>query len=158
MVCNRVNSMKDYQRLIFVCTGNTCRSPMAQRIYQQLDDMKTIEVISRGLVVLFPEPANPKACTVMQNHDMDLVDHQSIALTENDIIDKTLILTMTNKQKEIVLEKFPLSTQVATLTEYVGQEGEVTDPYGGSLVDYEDCYLELSRLVKKLIYAMNEED
>ena len=53
--------MAKYNKLIFVCTGNTCRSPMAEAIYKNLDKETDIKVFSRGLVVLFGEPINPKA-------------------------------------------------------------------------------------------------
>jgi len=53
--------MIKYEKIIFVCTGNTCRSPMAATIYRSLETNSDIKVISRGLVVLFSEPSNPKA-------------------------------------------------------------------------------------------------
>ena len=43
------------------------------------------------------------------------------------------------------------------LLKYAGESGDVVDPYGGTLVDYEECYIELARLVKKTIYKLNEE-
>ena len=51
--------MSKYQKLIFVCTGNTCRSPMAEAIYKNLDKVSNIKVLSSGVVVLFSEPINP---------------------------------------------------------------------------------------------------
>ena len=41
---------------------------------------------------------------------------------------------------------------------FVGEYGDVTDPYGGTLMDYEECYIELARLVKKAMYKLNEEE
>lgn len=150
--------MVKYKRLIFVCTGNTCRSPMAQRIFQRLDDVTGLEVLSRGLVVLFPEPANAKACVVMKNHELSLEEHIALGLSESDITEDTLILTMTEKQKNTVLEEYKEAHHVYTMKEYVGQEGDVIDPYGGTLLEYEDCYLELSKLVKKTLYRLIEEE
>lgn len=150
-------TLTQYKKLIFVCTGNTCRSPMAATIFRSLDTDSTMKVISRGVVVLFSEPSNPKAEMVLQNHNLILKDHVSKPLRETDITEDTLILTMTENQKKQVMQNFELTDNVYTLKEYVGEYGDVTDPYGKTLVDYEECYVELARLVKKTVYKLNDE-
>ena len=77
-------------------------------------------------------------------------------LVKEDITEGSLILTMTDKQKRQVNEKFNLQDNVYTIKEFNGEEGEVKDPYGGTLVDYEECYNELLRLIKKTIYKLDE--
>lgn len=146
-----------YEKIIFVCTGNTCRSPMAESIYKHLDTDSTLECVSRGLVVLFPEPSNPKAVIVLNNHDLSLDGHMSKGLSGEDIDENTLILTMTEDQKRKTMEQFTVTDNIYTIKEFVGELGDVTDPYGGTLMDYEDCYSELARLVKKTFYKLNEE-
>lgn len=145
-----------YNKLIFVCTGNTCRSPMAEAIFKNLDHESGIKVISRGLVVLFGEPINPKAEVILNKHHLDIKNHISKGLKEAEIDDNTLILTMTSDHKRKIQETYPNAKEVYTLTEYAGEEGDVVDPYGGTLVDYEECYTELARLVKKTVYKLNE--
>jgi protein-tyrosine phosphatase len=149
--------MGNYQKLIFVCTGNTCRSPMAEAIYKNLEKVSDMKVISRGLVVLFSEPLNPKAEIVLKKHDLELPDHVSKGLKEIDMVENTIILTMTANQKKKVLELFPNAEEVYTIKEFTGEIGDVVDPYGGTLMDYEECYIELGRLVKKTLYKLNEE-
>lgn len=150
--------MIKYERLIFVCTGNTCRGPMAEMIFRSLDTESDMIVMSRGLVVLFPEPSNPKADTVLRNHNLSIGDHISKPLEQEDIDEDTLILTMTLEQKEKVQRDYENSMNVYTLKEFIGEDGDVSDPYGKSLTDYEECYVELARLIKKTVYKLNEED
>lgn len=149
--------MSKYNKLIFVCTGNTCRSPMAEAIYKELEKISDIKVNSRGLVVLFGEPINPKAEVILEKHDLKLEGHVSKGLKVSDIEDNTIVLTMTANQKRIVKERFPELTDASTIKEFAGETGDVVDPYGGSLIDYEECYGELARLVKKTVYKLNEE-
>lgn len=149
--------MGKYNKLIFVCTGNTCRSPIAEAIYKNLEKVSDRKVCSRGLVVLFSEPLNPKAEIVLKKHDLELNNHMAKGLKASDVEEDTLILTMTANQKKKVQELYPEEKDIYTIKEFAGEIGEVVDPYGGTLMDYEECYIELGRLVKKTVYKLNEE-
>lgn len=150
--------MIKYEKIIFVCTANTSRSVMCEAIYKTLETNSEIKVLSRGLVVLFPEPVNPKTAIVMENHERPIGEHSAVALTLEDIDENTLLLTMNEKQKDKLKEDFDVEENLYTLREFVGESGDVYDPYGKNLVEYEECYVELARLVKKTVYKLNEED
>jgi protein-tyrosine phosphatase len=148
--------MGKYHKIIFVCTGNTCRSPIAEAIYKNLEKVSDIKVISRGLVVLFSEPINPKTEIILKKHDLELGNHVAKGLKASDIDESTIILTMTANQKKKVMELYPEAKDVYAIKEFAGEIGDVVDPYGGTLMEYEECYIELGRLVKKTVYKLNE--
>ena len=131
---------------------------MAEAIYKNLDKVSDRKVLSRGLVVLFNEPINPKAETVLNMHELELNNHIAKGLKSSDIDGQTLILTMTESQKKKVLQDFPEVEDVYTIKEFAGEIGDVVDPYGGTLVDYEECFTELARLVKKTFYKLNSDN
>lgn len=147
----------NYDKIVFVCTANTCHSPMAEAIYRGMTVDGGLEVCSRGLVVLFPEPSNQKAEMVVENHNLSLDNHVATQLTAEDMEGNVLILCMTFAQKLKIAEEYGIRDNLFAVKEFVGEEGDVIDPYGGDVLDYEECFSELSRLIKKTIIKLNEE-
>lgn len=150
--------IKPINTLIFVCTGNTCRSPMAEIIYSSMKMDDDIKVMSRGLVVHFPEPINPKAVNVLINHGLMPNEHVARPFKDSETDENTLILTMTQSQKKILEDDHGINSRVYALKEYAGETGDVVDPYGGSIVEYEECFGEISRLVRKAAYRIVREN
>lgn len=148
--------MKLYDRVVFVGRSGSCREPMAQGILRDLLLKNEIEVLARGLVVSFPEPMNQKAEAVLISNGIYQEGFTSKELTKQDIEGNTLVLTMDSSQKEKVLSRFSKSTDVYTLNEFVGDELEIVDPYGGALPAYGLCYEMLRKSIKKLVKILNE--
>ena len=149
-----------YKKVIFVCNDNTCRGPMAEVIFKRFAAEMDMEAVSRGIVVLFPEPSNPKAEMVLRNHELLLENHTSKRIAKEDIVENTLILTMTDKEKKSVLEEFEevlAAFDVFSVKEFTDEEGDVIDPYGGDLMDYENCYMDLARIIKKTVVKLHGE-
>jgi protein-tyrosine-phosphatase len=98
-------------RLLFVCTGNTCRSPMAEglasKILQRLKLTEKIDVFSAGIAALPGAPASSEAHSVLFRQGLDLSGHKARQLTKEMINDADLILTMTAAQKQLLQEFFP---------------------------------------------------
>lgn len=130
---------------------------MAEAIYRGMTADGATLACSRGLVVLFGEPSNQKAEMVVENHNLSLENHISAQLTKEDLDGKVLVLCMTFAQKLKVAEEFGLSDNLFTMKEFAGEDGDVMDPYGGNVLDYEECFSELSRLIKKSLIKLNEE-
>ena len=148
-----------YTKIIFVSQTGTCREAMAAGILADFTLRNPVEILSRGLVVQFPEPMNQKAEAVLISNGINVGGFISQQLTEEDL-EGALVLTMEAVQRERILEQFedvnPEDVQV--LTEYVGDELEIMDPYGGALPAYGLCYETLRKSIKKLGKKLNEGD
>lgn len=147
-----------YNKVVFVCSSDTCRSPIAAAIMKNMLIQRPIEIKSRGLVALFPEPPNQKAVAVLISKELKLEGHMSASLSEADFGEDTLILTMEAQQKQKVLKDYKAAQNVYTFKEFIGQEGDVKDPYGGPLTDYGRCYEILYKLVEELVQKINKEE
>ncbi len=150
--------MKQYRKIIFVCENGTTRAPMAEAIMKEYTLRYPLEIESRGLIVLFPEPLNQKAEAVLISNGINMDEKMSCQLEENDLSEGNLILTMEAEQKEKLLEEFRTAVQadVEVLTELVGDELEILNPYGGSLQSYGLCYETLNKTIQKLVKLINE--
>lgn len=141
------------KKIIFVSTNNTCRSFIAESVLRKyLKDAhrRDIQVESKGLVVLFPEPVHTKAADLVRKSGIEIVDFKASQLTQEDVETSDLILTMNDKQKEKVLEDYHGYKEVATINEYANDEGAVIDPYGMDDEDYEHCFVQITQLIHKI--------
>lgn len=140
------------QRILFVCTGNTCRSPMAEAILKN-KEMDAIEVKSAGIYAANGSEASAHAKKVLDNNGI-AHNHRSSLLTRAEVEWADLILTMTSSHKMAILQQYPRVVQkVFTLKEYSGESfhSDVVDPYGGSLAMYEATFRELDGLIDKAL-------
>ena len=150
--------MKHYDKLIFVSESDTSTSPMAEAILQQIFLLEDILITSKGLVVLFPEPINPKAEAVLVSHSLSMKDHVSEQLTEDDFDDRTLILTMDEALMNRLLKDHERAKNVFTLASYIQADEDISDPYGGSLADYNRVYEMLRVYVLRLSKILSLEE
>ena len=149
--------MDKLERIIFVGRSGSCREPMAMGILKDITLNSDIEILARGLVVSFPEPMNGKAEAVLISNGIFLHDFTSKQLKNEEITGHTLVLTMEKGQKEKVLSHYENAhaENVYVLTDLVGDELEILDPYGGSLQSYGLCYETLRKSIKKLVKILN---
>ena len=120
-----------YRKLIFVCMDNSCRSPIAAALMREINRMQELTIASRGIIVLFPEPYNPKARAVLSANNIILENGTSTGLLEEDFSEDTLILTMDRDEKQKIMEEFENCLNVYTIMEFAGGSGDIFDPYGG---------------------------
>ncbi|MFP7298593.1 low molecular weight protein arginine phosphatase [Neobacillus niacini] len=143
------------QRILFVCTGNTCRSPMAEAILKS-KKIDGLEVMSAGIYAASGSEASAHAKKVLDDHHIDH-NHSSAMLNGESVQWADLILTMTASHKHAILEQYPFAERkVFTLKEFTGENYniDVVDPYGGSLAIYQETFQELEKLITKAIEKM----
>ena len=147
--------MEKIEKIIFVGKRAICREPMAAAILQREKLNFPVEILAKGIVVLFPEPLNQKAEAVMISNGITLENYTSSQLESADFGETTLILTFDQVSKEKVLE-MEGAQNVEVLTDLTGDELEILDPYGAELVTYGICYETLSNSIHKLAEILNE--
>ena len=140
--------------ILFVCTGNTCRSPMAAALFNKIATQRGLDVRieSAGLFAADGENASNEAIIAMQKYDIDLLGHHAQSVNTELLEKSDLILTMTAAHKMVLFES--AQGKVFTLCEYAGVDYDIEDPFGGDVEEYEECakaiYEALERVADRL--------
>jgi protein-tyrosine-phosphatase len=141
-------------RILFVCTGNTCRSPLAEALAQKLiveRALTDIEVLSAGTSAWDTAPASDGALLVGLERNLDLSPHRAQTLTRELVRDSDLILAMGPHHLERI-EALGGSGRSYLLTEYASRGATsrpVNDPIGGELELYRATVDELDQEIRR---------
>ncbi len=153
-------------RVLFVCSGNTCRSSMAEALLRKMlggDKQQSfgITVSSAGTGALPGDPASENAIRAMQAEGIDLTGHRATRLDRQMVLESDLVLTLTSRHKEAVLGIVPeAGGRVFTLKEFAGGvtnpgseanpgSVDIADPFGGPLEEYMRVAGELKGLLQR---------
>ena len=141
-------------KLLFVCTGNTCRSAMAAALMNDIAEKNDINVLidSAGVFAAIGEKASDEAIKALEERGIDLSYHRTKPLTDELIKEADIILTMTEAHKKLISPMAP--EKVYTLLEYSGESGDISDPFGGDIDEYRqtasEIYDALTDIAEKL--------
>ena len=127
--------------LLFVCTGNTCRSPMAAALAETMGR----KALSAGLYALPGAPATPQAVRAAARRGADLTGHRARMVTEEMMAAADRVLAMTEDHARALMDRFP---------RYAGKVSvlfpAIPDPYGGDDGVYEACARAIAEALKNL--------
>ena len=141
------------RRLLFVCTANLCRSPIAEGLMaerlRRAGLGEQVEVGSAGIRTVTGRPAAPTAVDLLGGRGVDVSVHRSRPISVELVKDSDLIVVMEEAQRHSLFHLAPeVLARVFLLSELSGGHHDVEDPWGGSELDYERCIAEIEGLLE----------
>jgi protein-tyrosine-phosphatase len=151
------------KKILFVCSGNTCRSPLAEAIASQILPPRLdfeVEIASAGTSAHDGSAASPYSLDVARERGLDLSRHRSRALTPAMVRDADLIVTMGTRHREAVgaMEAEALEHTYLLTNFSDHQLGEIPDPIGGDRATYERTYLVIRECVEAMAQKLRAFD
>ena len=131
--------------IIFLCTGNTCRSPMAEAMFREgLTEVEKekYDVRSFGLAAFGGEPASDYSIEVMQSKGIDISNHRSTPLNRYALSEAELVVCMTEAHSSVLLQVGVPPEKLIVF--------DVPDPYKGTLEDYQRCAEKINQELAKV--------
>lgn len=146
--------MKVRKAILFVCTGNLCRSPMAAGLLRarlQADGQgDEYQVLSAGTWTVDGKLASHYARLVMADRGIDISDHRTREISADLVDAADLILVMTRAHRESLVAEFPeAASRIYLLSEMIGKTYDIADPYASSLACYAYCADELETVIDR---------
>lgn len=143
-------------KIVFVCTGNTCRSSMAEAMARNWLKIKAPQntdarVTSAGLAVFPGSPASQQAFEVMAEKGLDLSYHKAKQFSGELMSQSDIVFTATENHKRALVSMFPeADAKIHVLAEFAGSSGfDISDPFGQSVEVYRKCAAQMEELIDR---------
>ena len=137
---------REEKLVVFICTANVCRSPMAEKLFEEalakVDFRKKIRVFSAGISAMDGDQASDNSIQACEEVGLDLTDHRSAALTRATLENASVIFCMTESHRALLNMYFevPENTAIFLMREFTeGASKELPDPYGQDIEVYREC-------------------
>lgn len=147
--------------VVFICTANRCRSPMAAGILSRLvadrEDGAGWRIESAGTWAEPDLPATSLARSVARAHQIDLDGHRARPLTGEMLRAADLILVMTRFHLEALQAEFPdVADRAYLMSQLIGQTFDIPDPVNGTVEDYQVCFDDLTHILAQGFERLTE--
>ncbi len=139
--------------VLFVCTGNVCRSPMAAALFNEharrIGEDGGFTATSAGTWALEEQCASGHVLTVMAQRGLDLSGHRARTVTRGMLAESDVVIVMTRNHREALAAEFPgFRHKIHLMSEMAGKQYDIADPYGSAVSDYATCAGELEKLIE----------
>jgi protein-tyrosine-phosphatase len=131
--------------ILFICTGNTCRSPMAKALFEAGltdEELEQYEARSFGLAAFGGEPASDYSIEVMEEYGIDISSHRSTPLNRYALAEAELVVCMTEAHSRVLLQVGVSPEKLVIF--------EIPDPFKGTYLEYRRCAAAIKTEMKKV--------
>ena len=137
---------RELKKVLFVCTANVCRSPMAEKLFARAVENSSlpqkIVSYSAGLSAMDGDKASQNSMDACEEIGVDISDHRSAGLTRTSLEDASAIFCMTESHRALINMYFelPPGYPIFLMREFIeGESKELPDPYGQDIDVYRQC-------------------
>ena len=147
-----------FSSVVTVCTGNICRSPLAEYLFRSRLERVSAKVSSAGIQALVNQPADVLAQEIAQTHGLDLSPHLGRQVEKSVLEEHELVLVMEDHHRDYIRSRFPQVSGKVFLLGKWEEEMQIPDPYKKSPDFFKEVYSQIDRSVAHWVNRMNGAD